>query len=193
MGFPPGLLPALVKEHLRTEDNYVPLERKEVERAGIPEAAPADSYLLARLDKFHAELQVQINVSTLTRLNVTLAPQTHTMSAARSKRVLCILSTSARDVELDTTGLLIMKLSQLAAAFNICCRACLLEIAGLQDYRPGTTRADLQDDQKRQRSRASLGGKSPPQTQKPTKETPSDGSYRGTQDLQKHPSNSILF
>ena len=60
MGFPPGLLPALVKEHLRTEDNYVPLERKEVERAGIPNAAPADSYLLARLDKFHAEMQVDL-------------------------------------------------------------------------------------------------------------------------------------
>ena len=58
MSFPPGLLPALVKEHLRTEENYEPLSRKDVERAGIPPVKPADSYLLARLDKFYAELQV---------------------------------------------------------------------------------------------------------------------------------------
>lgn len=58
MGFPPGLLPDLVKEHLRTEENYTPLERRDVERAGIPAATSADSYLLARLDKFYAELQV---------------------------------------------------------------------------------------------------------------------------------------
>lgn len=72
MGFPPGLLPALVKEHLRTEDNYVPLEKREVERAGIPEAAMADSYLLARLDKFHAELQVAILKSSSNLQNIVL-------------------------------------------------------------------------------------------------------------------------
>ena len=30
-----------------------------MERAGIPEASEPDSYLLARLDKFYAELQVR--------------------------------------------------------------------------------------------------------------------------------------
>ena len=62
---------------------------------------------------------------------------------------------------------------------------CYLLIFSLQDYRPGTTRADLEDDQKRQRSRASLGGKSPPLTQKPSKELPSDGSYKGDIHLQE--------
>ena len=58
MSFPPGLLPALVKENLRTEENYYPLSKKDVEMAGIPPIAEADPYLLARLDKFYAELQV---------------------------------------------------------------------------------------------------------------------------------------
>ena len=37
MSFPPGLLPSLVKEHLRTEEKYQPLEKKDVISAGIPE------------------------------------------------------------------------------------------------------------------------------------------------------------
>ena len=63
----------------------------------------------------------------------------------------------------------------------------------VQDYRPGTSRADLQDDQKRQRSRASLGGKSPPHTQKPSTEVPSDGSYKGEDDLQEQLMSSALL
>lgn len=59
MGFPPGLLPELVKEHLRTEENYEPLSKKDVDRAGVPHASTPDPYLLARLEKFYAELQVR--------------------------------------------------------------------------------------------------------------------------------------
>ena len=58
MSFPPGLLPDLVKENLRTEDSYHPLDRRDVANAGIPEAAPVDAYLAAQLDKFSAELRV---------------------------------------------------------------------------------------------------------------------------------------
>ena len=56
----------------------------------------------------------------------------------------------------------------------ICLHGCLV----MQDYRPGTSRADLQDAQKRQKSRVSLGGRDL-QEQQPTREAQSDGSYRG--------------
>ena len=58
MSFPPGLLPSLVKEHLRTEENYHPLEKQDVIAAGIPEPQAVDGYLSARLEKFAAELRV---------------------------------------------------------------------------------------------------------------------------------------
>ena len=65
MSFPPGLLPALVKEHLRTEENYYPLAKKDVDRVEIPMAIQADPCLLARLDKLYAELQVRFHISDI--------------------------------------------------------------------------------------------------------------------------------
>lgn len=57
MSFPPGLLPALVEENLRTEEPYAPLSKRDIDKAGIPRATEPDSYLLARLDRFYAELK----------------------------------------------------------------------------------------------------------------------------------------
>jgi hypothetical protein len=59
MGFPPGLLPELVRERLKTDAPYSPLSPLDVERAALPPPQPPDAYLAARLDKFHAELRVR--------------------------------------------------------------------------------------------------------------------------------------
>ena len=58
MSFPPGLLPALVSEHLRTEEAYEPLYSRDVDAAGIPGVLEPSPYMLARLERFYAELQV---------------------------------------------------------------------------------------------------------------------------------------
>ena len=50
----------------------------------------------------------------------------------------------------------------------------------MQDYRPGTFRADLEDDQRRQRTKNALGGSGPPVLGKASGQpTPSDGFFRG--------------
>ena len=59
MGFPPGLLPELVREKLRTDAPYSPLSPLDIERAALPPPSAPDAYLAARLDKFHAELRVR--------------------------------------------------------------------------------------------------------------------------------------
>ena len=63
MGFPPGLLPELVREKLRTDAPYSPLSPLDIERAALPPPAAPDAYLAARLDKFHAELRVRTRFS----------------------------------------------------------------------------------------------------------------------------------
>ena len=59
MGFPPGLLPELVREKLRTDAPYSPLSPLDIEKAALPPPTPPDAYLAARLEKFHAELRVR--------------------------------------------------------------------------------------------------------------------------------------
>jgi hypothetical protein len=59
MSFPPGLIPALVRDKARTDPPYSPLSPLDIERAGLPPAAPPDAYLASRLDKFNAELRVR--------------------------------------------------------------------------------------------------------------------------------------
>jgi hypothetical protein len=58
MSFPPGQLPSLVCEKLRTDPPYSPLSPLDVEALGLPPAVELDSYLQSRLDKFDAELRV---------------------------------------------------------------------------------------------------------------------------------------
>lgn len=57
MSFPPGLIPQLVSEKLKTDPPYSPLSPLDIEKAGLPPTSEPDSYLQSRLDKFYAELQ----------------------------------------------------------------------------------------------------------------------------------------
>ena len=59
MSFPPGLIPALVADNLKTEEAYHPLNRADVDAAGLPDLPQADAYLSSRLDRFRAELLVR--------------------------------------------------------------------------------------------------------------------------------------
>ena len=54
--FPPGLLPTMVADRLRTEPAYTPLRVKDVLEHDVPPMPVIDDYLTARLDKFHAQL-----------------------------------------------------------------------------------------------------------------------------------------
>lgn len=58
MSFPPGLIPALVRDKALTDPPYSPLSPLDIERAGLPPATPPDAYLASRLDKFTAEIRV---------------------------------------------------------------------------------------------------------------------------------------
>ena len=60
MSFPPGLIPQLVSEKLKTDPPYSPLSPLDIEKAGLPPTSEPDSYLQSRLDRFYAELQVCI-------------------------------------------------------------------------------------------------------------------------------------
>lgn len=54
--FPPGLIPTLVEEKLRTDTPYSPLEAAEIEKCQVLPPPTMDAYLQARLDKFYAQL-----------------------------------------------------------------------------------------------------------------------------------------
>ena len=58
MSFPPGLIPQLVAEKLKTDPPYSPLSPLDIDRAGLPPSSEPDSYLKSRIDRFYAELQV---------------------------------------------------------------------------------------------------------------------------------------
>ena len=58
MSFPPGLIPQLVAEKLRTDPPYSPLSPLDIDQAGLPSTSEPDSYLQSRIDRFYAELQV---------------------------------------------------------------------------------------------------------------------------------------
>ena len=57
MSFPPGLIPQLVAEKLKTDPPYSPLSPLDLDRAGLPPTQEPDSYLKSRIDRFFAELQ----------------------------------------------------------------------------------------------------------------------------------------
>ena len=57
MSFPPGLIPQLVAEKLKTDPPYSPLSPLDIDRAGLPPTLEPDSYLNSRIDRFFAELQ----------------------------------------------------------------------------------------------------------------------------------------
>lgn len=58
MSFPPGLIPQLVAEKLKTDPPYSPLSPLDIDQAGLPPTLEPDSYLKSRIDRFFAELQV---------------------------------------------------------------------------------------------------------------------------------------
>jgi len=58
MSFPPGLIPQLVAEKLKTDPPYSPLSPLDIDQAGLPSTSEPDSYLQSRIDRFYAELQV---------------------------------------------------------------------------------------------------------------------------------------
>ena len=60
MSFPPGLIPQLVAEKLKTDPPYSPLSPLDIDQAGLPTTSDPDSYLQSRIDRFYAELQVRI-------------------------------------------------------------------------------------------------------------------------------------
>lgn len=131
MSFPPGLLPSLVKEHLRTEEKYQPLEKKDVISAGIPELEPIDAYLAARLEKFAAELRVRFSYCT---------------------EIILLDDLSLEKARCRVYRLRMLPLQKLTPPGN-------LILPFLQDYRSGTSRADLEEDEKRQKTRNNLGEK----------------------------------
>ncbi|KAL0038770.1 hypothetical protein WJX79_007226 [Trebouxia sp. C0005] len=57
MSFPPGLIPQLVAEKLKTDPPYSPLSPLDIDQAGLPSTSEPDSYLQSRIDRFYAELQ----------------------------------------------------------------------------------------------------------------------------------------
>ncbi|KAL3138482.1 hypothetical protein ABBQ32_006272 [Trebouxia sp. C0010 RCD-2024] len=57
MSFPPGLIPQLVAEKLKTDPPYSPLSPLDIDQAGLPPTLEPDSYLKSRIDRFFAELQ----------------------------------------------------------------------------------------------------------------------------------------
>ncbi|KAL4434358.1 hypothetical protein ABPG75_000799 [Micractinium tetrahymenae] len=56
MSFPPGLIPKLVEEKLRTDPPYSPLSILDIEQTGVPPLPKMDAYLKARVDKMYAQL-----------------------------------------------------------------------------------------------------------------------------------------
>lgn len=54
--FPPGLIPRLVEDTLRSEAAYSPLSPLDIEKSEVPPPPTMDPYLKARLDKFYAQL-----------------------------------------------------------------------------------------------------------------------------------------
>ncbi|KAI3439009.1 hypothetical protein D9Q98_001421 [Chlorella vulgaris] len=54
--FPPGLIPQLVEEKLKTDPPYAPLSPLDIEAAGVPPPPEVDDYLKSRLDKFYAQM-----------------------------------------------------------------------------------------------------------------------------------------
>ena len=58
MSFPPGLIPQLVAEKLKTDPPYSPLRPLDIDQAGLPPTSEPDLYLKSRIDRFYAELQV---------------------------------------------------------------------------------------------------------------------------------------
>ena len=65
MGFPPGLIPQLVRVKADTDPPYSPLSPLDIERAGLPSPAEPDAYLASRLDRFYAELRVRLPLEPL--------------------------------------------------------------------------------------------------------------------------------
>lgn len=57
--FPPGLIPYLVEDKLKTDPPYSPLSPLDIEKCPVPPPPNEDEYLKARLDKFYAELAVR--------------------------------------------------------------------------------------------------------------------------------------
>ncbi|PRW59174.1 calcium homeostasis endoplasmic reticulum isoform A [Chlorella sorokiniana] len=56
LSFPPGLLPKLVEESLKTDKPYSPLSIFDIEQTGVPPAPKMDAYLKSRVAKFQAQL-----------------------------------------------------------------------------------------------------------------------------------------
>ncbi|KAL4428605.1 hypothetical protein ABPG77_008917 [Micractinium sp. CCAP 211/92] len=56
MSFPPGLIPKLVEEKLKTDPPYSPLSILDIEQSGVPPPPKMDAYLKARVDKMYAQL-----------------------------------------------------------------------------------------------------------------------------------------
>lgn len=56
MSFPPGLIPKLVEEKLKTDPPYSPLSILDIEQTGVPPPPKMDAYLKARVDKMYAQL-----------------------------------------------------------------------------------------------------------------------------------------
>ena len=54
--FPPGLIPRLVEDSLRSEAAYSPLSPLDIEKSEVPPPPKMDPYLKARVDKFYAQL-----------------------------------------------------------------------------------------------------------------------------------------
>ena len=67
MSFPPGLIPQLVAEKLKTDPPYSPLSPLDIDQAGLPSTSEPDSYLQSRIDRFYAELQVTAADESLIR------------------------------------------------------------------------------------------------------------------------------
>lgn len=57
--FPPGLIPHLVEEKLKTDPPYSPLSPLDIEQSPVPPLPNEDDYLKARLDTFYAQLAVR--------------------------------------------------------------------------------------------------------------------------------------
>ncbi|EFN51673.1 hypothetical protein CHLNCDRAFT_139903 [Chlorella variabilis] len=54
--FPPGLIPRLVEDKLKTDPPYSPLSPLDIEAAGVPPPPKVDAYLKSRVDKFYAQM-----------------------------------------------------------------------------------------------------------------------------------------
>lgn len=63
---------------------------------------------------------------------------------------------------------------------------CFNDVPAVQDYRPGSSKADLEDSQRRQRTRSALSSGSGPHSTSASQPAPSDGSFRG-RSTSRHP------